>query len=104
MPPTPSLPPPPKSDLRQLFALLFLFHSLRSRLAAAHQGSSSYAAAALTEWRSAHASYYAASDPRDTFGPLRSQSPSFPLFAPPVSVDGSHWFSGRQGARAGTAT
>ncbi|CAL9044940.1 expansin-A10 [Musa acuminata AAA Group] len=68
MPPTPSLPPPPKSDLRQLFALLFLLHSLRSRLAAAHQGSSSYAAAALTEWRSAHASYYAASDPRDTFG------------------------------------
>ncbi|RZS18700.1 hypothetical protein BHM03_00051018 [Ensete ventricosum] len=73
MPPTPSFPPSPKSpflNLRQLFDLLFLFlfHSLRSHLAAAHQGSSSYAAAALTEWRSAHASYYATSDPRDTVG------------------------------------
>ncbi|XP_008775003.1 expansin-A10 [Phoenix dactylifera] len=36
--------------------------------AGAHRSPSSYASSALTEWRSAHASYYAAFDPRDTVG------------------------------------
>ncbi|KAJ8513327.1 hypothetical protein OPV22_003761 [Ensete ventricosum] len=79
--PTPSRQPfPPKSrllSLPQLFSLLFHSHGLAllllpltllSRFAAAHQSSSSYGAPALTEWRSAHASYYAVFDPRDTVG------------------------------------
>ncbi|RRT83739.1 hypothetical protein BHE74_00000678 [Ensete ventricosum] len=101
--PTPSRQPfPPKSrllSLPQLFSLLFHSHGLAllllpltllSRFAAAHQSSSSYGAPALTEWRSAHASYYAVFDPRDTVGgPQISVSPR-PPFASSVFMDESH--------------
>lgn len=48
-----------------LFLLLLL---VLSSPAAAHRPPTSYASSALTEWRSAKASYYAAADPRDTVG------------------------------------
>nr|QOL70776.1 expansin [Lilium tsingtauense] len=51
------------------FPFLFLLLAVSATVAAAHQSASSgSASAALTEWRPAHATYYAASDPRDTVG------------------------------------
>nr|QBM19371.1 expansin-A13 [Amorphophallus konjac] len=51
--------------LLQLHALLTPLHHLL-RPASAHQTTSSYADDALGEWKTARATYYAASDPRDT--------------------------------------
>nr|WKJ30330.1 expansin 13 [Agave amaniensis] len=48
-----------------LLLLLLLALSIRAR---AHRAPSSYASSALTEWRTARATYYAAADPRDTVG------------------------------------
>lgn len=52
----------PPSDLH-----LLLLASCLLSCAWAHQRSSTYASSALTEWRPAHASYYAA-DPEDAIG------------------------------------
>ncbi|WOL07340.1 hypothetical protein Cni_G16080 [Canna indica] len=74
------MPPPSKSHLPHFFSFPLLLLqpqglvlsvvslSLLSPLAAAHQSSSFSGNVALTEWRSAHASYYAVFDPRDTVG------------------------------------
>jgi hypothetical protein len=62
--------PMPLSDLHRpsplLLHLFLLVSTLLSR-ARAHQRSSSYSSSALTEWRPARASYYAA-DPEDAIG------------------------------------
>ncbi|KAJ6816920.1 alpha-expansin 13 precursor [Iris pallida] len=48
--------------------LFLLIASSPPQAASAHRSPSTYASTGLTEWRSARASYYAASDPRDTVG------------------------------------
>ncbi|KAK8944230.1 Expansin-A10 [Platanthera zijinensis] len=59
--------PPPSSPLRhRLPALLFL--TIFLHLASAHRSGAPFFSSALSEWRPARASYYAASNPRDTVG------------------------------------
>ncbi|KAG6497536.1 expansin-A10-like [Zingiber officinale] len=53
---------------RRDLALLLLSLTLLAPPAAPHQSSSFSGSVALTEWRSAHASYYAVFDPLDTVG------------------------------------
>ncbi|KAG0498840.1 hypothetical protein HPP92_003130 [Vanilla planifolia] len=59
-------PPPFPSTLLRLLQLLLSLSILR--LAGAHSSPSLFSSSALSEWRPARASYYAASDPRDTVG------------------------------------
>ncbi|XP_020245225.1 expansin-A10-like [Asparagus officinalis] len=60
--------PTSKNPKTLLLSLLVLLASSPSSPVSAHRSSSSYSSSAFTEWHSAHATYYAAADPRDTIG------------------------------------
>ncbi|KAI0500822.1 hypothetical protein KFK09_019039 [Dendrobium nobile] len=63
------LPPPTQSPSTLCcFLLALLFSSTFLHLAGAHRSSSTLSSTVLSEWRPARASYYAATDPRDTVG------------------------------------
>ncbi|PKA60051.1 Expansin-A10 [Apostasia shenzhenica] len=59
--------PSPPADLRCLLSTVLVFFYILN-LADAHRSPSPSSSAVLSEWRSARASYYAATNPRDTVG------------------------------------